>query len=414
MNASENFCNGQRLHQAGNDIDAASEYLKAVLAPDCDPWSKAAALNNVGLILHARGRMDKACQCFVYAMQLNPKSAEIVNNYGSAKMFMGDYPGATECFHKAVLLNPKSVESRVNAAVVCLTTGDLQRGFINYEWRWKWPAFTTKHFDTTRPKWKGQSLEGKTIMLTHEQGLGDSIQFIRYAKMVKARGARVRFLGLQPLQKLFEGVEGIDEFVLASEDEGFDYHCPLLSLPKVFKTTLDTIPNEVPYIKAAAAPVPIGVGRLAVGIVWAGRPEHAKDKWRSITAKHFEPLMDVKGVEWHSLQFGPKASQFSDLPACRDWAGQIKDLTDTAAIIKALDLVICVDTAIAHLAGALAKPVWMLTPFNPDWRWMLDRTDSPWYPTMRLFRQPNLDDWDSVFSEVKTALINKVAVYRPF
>ena len=252
-------------------------------------------------------------------------------------------------------------------------------------------------------------------MLTHEQGLGDSIQFIRYAKMVKARGARVRFLGLEPLRKLFVGVEGIDEFLTASEDEDFDYHCPLLSLPKVFKTTLDTVPCDIPYVTPPPEEAIRYYGkRLKVGIAWAGRPEHAKDQWRSITAKHFEPLMDVEGIEWVSLQIGPKASMVSDLPSCvYDYSKDILDFTDTARVIgHELDLVISVDTSLVHLAGALGKNVWMLTPFNPDWRWMLERTDSPWYPTMRLFRQPQLDDWDSVFSEVKTALINAVGLHK--
>jgi len=397
----------RKLHEENKFLEAADVYTKAVLSPENNPRIKGNCMNNLGIIIQSMGHLEKAAGCFAFAISMRPKSAEILNNIGNVRLYCGDYLGAQEFFLKAMAMNPESAEARQNSAVVSLIMGEFRRGWIGYESRWKCPTFTTKEFPTKKPRWKGQNLEGKTIMLTHEQGFGDSIMFIRYAKMVKDRGAaRVRFLGPPELRRLFDGVDGIDEYLIANTDEDFDFHCPLLSLPKVFKTTLETVPSSVPYItRFQRCPVPESP-EMRVGIAWAGRPEHGKDRWRSITAKHFTPLMDLDKIAWVSLQVGAKASMVSDLPKVIDLSSTLRDFTDTAGAIAHLDLIISIDTALVHLAGAMAKPVWMLTPYNPDWRWMLNRTDSPWYPTMRLFRQPKQDDWDSVFADVRNALLD--------
>ncbi len=409
---------GKRLHNERKFIEAGQCYADAILQPDCAPEVKANCLNNEGIILQAYGHLDKAAQCFAYAMALNPKLAAARSNFGNVKYCLGDYIGANADFVKAIALDPNCVDARMNSATLSLLTGDLLRGFREYEWRWKVPTFTAKPFETSKPRWKGQDLTGKTILLTHEQGFGDSIMFIRYARMVKEKYninlPIIKFLGPPQLSALLSQVYGVDEYLIASTDEAFDYHCPLLSLPMIFKTRLSavshmfptiSVPNFVPYIHAHSSGFPCyGNGVFKIGICWAGRAEHGRDRWRSVTAKHFEPLMDIEGTEWFSLQTGPKSDEFVEIKKLHPSPVPLIDFTDTASVIAGLDLVITVDTAVAHLAGAMGKPVWVLLAHNPDWRWMLERTDSPWYPTMKLFRQPKMDDWRSVFGMVELKL----------
>ena len=438
MSSAETLWNeGRELHSNGKFLEAADKYTNVILAPGEHPRIKSHALNNLAIILQGLGHMDKAAAALVYAQQMNPDCAEILNNFGNCRLYLGDYAGANAYFLKAIAKNPKAPDARLNSAVIALLTGDLPRGWREYEWRWKVPTFSTKPFKTNKPRWKGQSFKGKTLLLTHEQGFGDSIMFSRYFPAVKERGGRVLFVGPPELECILTRVRGLDEYLTYLDGAEFDFHCPLLSLPNLFNTRLGNIPSEVPYIdlggdqnpstsRECALPAcrPInasgthmiapgdGAGHpnhgvtksLKVGIAWAGRPEHGKDKWRSTKLEQWKDLLSVPGVEWFSFQVGKQAGQVKDFPHVTDLSPQIKDYLDTAHLLQGIDLLISVDTSVVHLAGALAKPVWMLTPYNPDWRWLLETETSEWYPQMRLFRQPAIDDWASVFERVRKEL----------
>jgi hypothetical protein len=263
-----------------------------------------------------------------------------------------------------------------------------------------------------QPLWNGSPLPGRTILLHIEQGLGDTLQFIRYAQQVKNLGGTVLFACPESLAGLLGKVQGIDAIVLPDDLlPAFDVHAPLMSLPHLLGTTLETIPAEVPYFTADPQAVARWRGELDaapginVGIAWAGSPRHPADRWRSIPLAQFGRLANLPGVKLYSLQKGPGSEQLagSGLPI-EDWGQRLNDISATAAAVASLDLVIACDTAIVHLAGALAKSVWVVLPFAPDWRWLLERGDSPWYPTGRLFRQRAWGQWDAVFDEIAAAL----------
>lgn len=407
-------------------MEAGFAFVDVVLATGHHPIEKSFALNNLGLIMQCLDHMDKAQAAFSFALTMNPDHPTILQNYATVRMVLGDLKDASNWFYKALERDPKCAEARWNSALIALTFGDFRRGFLNYEWRWRCGAFTWRRLKTSKPQWNGQSLKGKTILLTHEQGFGDSVQFIRYAKMVKALGpAKVRYLCVPELICILKDVEGIDEVTEFKDvnrdgtaaDEDFDYHCPLLSLPRIFKTRVETVPWDGPYVRS-----PNGVGAkfdgFNVGVVWAGRRSHANDKNRSMELAQWGPLLSTPGVNWYSLQFGEKAEEAktwnSSINHWEDgirgfiWTPTIRDFTDTAFLITKLDLVICVDTVVAHLAGAMGRPVWTLLPHSADWRWMQDREDTPWYPTMRLFRQKTKGDWAEVIERVRKELWAKL------
>lgn len=396
-------------------LEAAAKFGDVALASGFFPEEKSYALNNIGLICQALNRLEHANKAFGLALMLNPKDGIIMQNYATIRMCMDDLKGADEMLYKALEKDPNCPEARWNSSLLALLFGDFRRGFINYEWRWRCGQFTWRKLKTSRPQWNGQDLKGKTILLTHEQGFGDSIMMIRYAKLVKARGAaRVRYLCLPELICILKDVEGIDsvtEFADINQDgtagdEDFDYHCPLLSLPRIFKTRKDTVPWDGPYIRACNGHDVRDVSKLRVGIAWAGRREHGNDKKRSMRLKDFAPLFEVPGINWYSLQV-QRNGDLVDFPQV--YSPPLKTFADTAWWLNELDLLISVDTAVVHLAGAMGRPVWALLPFSPDWRWMLDRDDSPWYPGhMRLFRQSEKRDWAEVIERVKQQLIERV------
>ena len=293
--------------------------------------------------------------------------------------------------------------------------GDFPEGWMEYEWRWKCKDFPSQRQSFGQPQWGGDSLQGRTLLLHAEQGLGDAVQFIRYLPLAAQRGGRI-ILGCRPeLQRLLQ-TAAPDLQVLAGGQflPPFDVHCPLLGLPRLFATDLTNIPRNVPYLHADSADAAIWRDRLAdpssslkVGLVWAGSPANKNDRNRSLKLASLAPLANVPGVRFLSLQKGAAATEAKTPPEAMeliDVADELKDFADTAALIAVLDLVIAVDTAVVHLAGAMGKPVWVLLPFVPDWRWMLERTDSPWYPTMRLFRQTQLAEWEPVIAEVRARL----------
>ena len=374
----------------------------------------AEAYNNRGNVLKELHRYDEALASYSRALSLKPNYAEVYNNRGNVLKELQRYEEALASYNKAVALKPDYADANFHKGVIKLLLGDFESGWPLYEWRWK----AGQHKDFVRnikqPLWLGdQWLAGRTILLHTEQGLGDVIQFARYVPMVEALGANV-ILGVpSSLVSLISTLKG--SFTLIGQDDlvpDFDLHCPLMSLPLAFKTTVDTIPAQVPYLAADPHKQAVWRQRLGpklrprVGLAWSGNVKHKNDRNRSMALRTLAPLLDLD-CDFHSLQKEIKAE---DLVALAEGSriqtheAELNDFADTAALIAELDLVITVDTSVAHLAGALGKPVWILLPYTPDFRWMTERGDSPWYPTAHLFRQRDRGDWDSVIKEVGAAL----------
>ncbi len=367
---------------------------------------------NLGNAYVKQGNLEAAIAEYQQVLALNPQHLGACHNLGSCLLKQGDVVGAIARFQQVIALDPNHVDAHFNLGVAWLLQGDFPRGFAEYEWRWR-----TKHFaktPPTQPQWDGSDLAGRTLLLHPEQGHGDLIQFIRYAPLVAARGGRVIVCCPENLQRLFASVPGIDRLLnMAVSQQDFEICAPLLSLPRLLGTTLDTIPATVPYLQVPAdtqiqLTAPVGM-RLKVGLVWAGSPEHPNDAQRSCGLEVLRPLLALPDIAFYSLQVGAPALELAALPEAEqaritDLSPQLTDFGETAAAIAQLDLVITVDTAVAHLAGALAKPVWVLLAYIPDWRWLLGREDSPWYPTLRLFRQPRRQDWEAVVTQVIAAL----------
>lgn len=398
---------GNALWELGNREAAIAQFHRViVLQPN-----HVEGYNNLGMVLHELDELDSAIPHFERAITLNPNYAQGYNNLGLVLHDMGRVEDAIACYDTALRLQPDYCEAHNNRGLALLIQGDLHQGFREYEWRWRVKAAPDLP-PIPGPFWDGSDLQGKTILLHAEQGLGDCIQFIRYAALLVKRGGRVVALVNQPLVRLFESVPGISRVsAYWSELAPIDVWIPLLSLPHIMGTTLATIPGQIPYLTPThLAPVILNEPGFKVGIVWAGNPQHKGDRHRSCPLRYFLPLLNIPGIKWYSLQKGQEETRIrqQNLPI-QDLAPHLQDLADTAAIIAQLDLVITVDTSVAHLAGALGKPVWVALSYAPDWRWMLNRTDSPWYPTMRLFRQEERGDWQGVFDEVAQSLTEVLA-----
>ncbi|NJL56265.1 tetratricopeptide repeat protein [bacterium] len=329
---------------------------------------------------------------------------------------------AITAYQTAIQLKPDFAEAHVHLAQSLLLSGDLQNGFAEYEWRWAMIA----PYAFSQPVWDGSSLAEKTILVWIEAGFGDIIQFIRYIPLVKAYRGQVFVSCRTTLKRLLETMDEIDRLILEGETlPEFDVHVPLMSIPQIVGTTLETIPAHIPYL---SPPVecrfklkPLPDTTLNVGIVWASgyktvegvitkitnRMLLANQKLRSCPLSMFVKLLEIPGISFYSLQVGENIADLAalgDTSKLQDLSTHIQDFADTAALIGQMDLVISVDTAAAHLAGALGKPAWVLLPVGTDWRWLLDRNDSPWYPTMRLFRQRSPGDWEEVLDRVAEAL----------
>ena len=397
---------GIALKQTGQLQDAAAAYRQAIaLKPDY-----VEAHNNLGNVLKELGLLDEAAQCFQRALDLRPGLADAHSNLGNVLLAQGRVDQAAEAYERAIALNPDYAEARNNLALIQLQRGDFERGWEGYEWRWKLKVAVAPRRDFPQPEWRGEQLSGARVLVHAEQGFGDAIQFCRYVPLVAQRGAKV-ILEVQPeLKRLMAGLAGVHELVTLGEAlPPFDYHIPLMSLPRVFGTRLDTVPADVPYLRAPPDLVQAwrdklsGITGLRVGLAWAGSPQHMNDRNRSLALSTLAPLAAVSGATYMALQKGPSAAQAATPPAGMrlvELGTELGDFADTAAVIANVDLVIAVDTAVAHLAGALGKPVWLLLPFAGEWRWLLDRSDSPWYPSMRLFRQPRPGAWGEVLERV--------------
>jgi tetratricopeptide (TPR) repeat protein len=409
---------GNALNALARHTDAVASYDKAIgFAP-----KYAEAYNNRGNALYHLGRAEEAAASYELAIAIRPDYAEAYNNRGNALSCLHRCEPALASYDQAIVLKPDYAEALFNKSVLLLLIGRFAEGWRLYEWRKK-KANPIAVRDTPQPPWLGESdIAGKTILLSEEQGLGDTIQFCRYAPLVAQRGARVILEVPPQLTRLAKSLSGVAQIVETGRPlPAFDFHCPLLSLPLAFKTELATIPTTIPYLKAnpdlsKAWKDRLGANaKLRVGLVWSGgiRPNQpvSINQRRNIPLVKFAALKNP-AIAFYSLQKGqPGESELAEIkhnrwsgPDIVDLTGAIGDFSDTAAFIDNLDLVITVDTAAAHLAGALGKPVWILNRFDTDWRWLLERTDSPWYPTARLFRQEKPGDWDSVIQRVEREL----------
>ena len=402
---------GSALAGLGRTAPALADFDTALALMPGHP----AALYNRGNALAALGRYDEALTAFDRALAAAPGHGNAWNNRGRALQALGRHAEAVASFDKAIELQKDYADAHFNRALSLLTLGDLAHGFEQYEWRWKRSGMRDTRRGYGKPLWLGEyPLARKTILLHAEQGLGDTIQFARYAPRLARAGATV-VLEVQPeLKNLLAGVEGVASCHARGDQlPAYDVHCPLGSLPLAFKTEPASIPADIPYLRADQ-------GRLAqwrariddlpgkrITIAWAGNASHANDRNRSIDLKLLEPLLALEGTSFLSIQRelrGDDAETLARLSNVRHLGGEFADMADTAAIAALTDLTISVDTSVVHLAGALGRPVWVMLPFAPDWRWTLSGGNCPWYPQARLFRQPALGDWPGAIAALRAEL----------
>ena len=370
------------------------------------------AHNNLGILLHELGRHEEAVAAYRQALALKPDHADACNNLGLSLRDLNRHEEALAYFELAQAIKPDHLDAHVNEALVRLALGDYATGWKIYPWRLLGASFSKGKKRPAQPLWLGQwDIAGKTILLHGEQGLGDTIQFARYVPLVAQQGANVILAVQRPLTALMASLKGAS--LVRGQGEPvppFDGYCPLPSLPLAFKTTLATIPADVPYLSAPAErlakwrPVLDALPRPRVGLMWTRGPS-PHDR-RSLPLRLLQPLLKLPDVRFVALQKEVPESEAALFASTGmpSFGERLADLADTAAIIAMLDLVITIDTSIAHVAGALGKPMWVLLPFSSDWRWQRHRTDSSWYPSARLFRQPAPGDWQSVVAQVANAL----------
>jgi tetratricopeptide (TPR) repeat protein len=396
---------GNLLRRRNAAVEAAACFRRALI---CRP-DYADAKYNLGLALQSLDRLDDAEACYRSVLDAVPEHHAASNNYANVLMGLGRVHEALSRYEHAVRLAPANREYRVNTGMAQLLQGDFREGWRNYGSRVA-PSVSAARL------WTGQTLKESSILLLSEQGLGDTIQFIRYARHLRHAGASVRALCPAPLVEILRTATGLEHVIPDDQaPPSCDWYAPLLHLPEMFRTRVETIPDHVPYlfadpdrVRAWGASLRIPENHLRVGIAWRGGPDHWNDRNRSMDPSCLAALAGLSATAFVSLQkgfpAGPEKGReslaFTPLPR------ELTDFADTAALMIHLDLIISVDTSVAHLAGALGLPTWVLLPFAPDWRWMLDRNDSPWYPTMRLFRQQRRGDWLPVLEKVREALKN--------
>jgi tetratricopeptide (TPR) repeat protein len=471
--AESEACSRNVLRLRPDDVDAMNELGVAVWKQSREAeaeeiFRRAGALKpddfriwtNLGLVLMTQDREDEAEVYFRESLRLQPRSFHAQMSMGNVLSNRGDFAAANEWLGSALAMCPDSVEALQNAAMnlarqgrlaesiahyeraariqpnlaelrrnlgyARLAAGDYEHGWPDHEWRLK--CLPPSGCKINRTFWNGDNFHGQTILLHFEQGYGDTLQFVRYARLVKRRGGRVVMLCPSALVKLISRCEGVD---MACDGVGFEpdchIHAPLLSLPAIFGTTLETVSAEVPYLFSDPVHVerwrpvmdrllaagPTEARPLRIGIVWQGRPENGNDHWRSFRLEHYAPIAEIPGVRLVSLQLGYGKEQIEALggrfPVYEVPGRRGVDFCETAAIAQHLDMVISPCTAVAHLAGGLALPVWVALSYVGDWRWLSVREDSPWYPTLRLFRQPTHGDWESVFRRMADELRSLLA-----
>ncbi len=405
-------------YQQGDTNSAISCCKKALeLDPAC-----ADAFNNLGNAIAAQGDFTAALEAYDQALQISPDRADVRFNLANTLKSCGQLPAAIENYQRALTLKPDYIEAHWNLSHALLLSGNFEDGWREYEWRFELPVQENIYpYRHGVPRWDGSPFKGKRLLVHDEQGFGDTLQFLRYLPMVKALGGTVFFEVRQQLLKLISSAAGFDELMARSTDGhpplAFDLCMPLMSLPAAFNTTPANIPTPIPYLAADTeltrqwAQKLKPISGFKVGICWQGNPAHQADRRRSVPLKYFAPLAAVPGTQLISLQKKHGLDQLADLSpgvSVIDFGCELDEdngvFMDTAAIMKNLDLVIASDTAIPHLAGAMGVPVWLVLPAVPEWRWLMERNDSPWYPTMRLFRQPTPGDWTTAFDQIAAAL----------
>ena len=398
--------------------EAAQSYAGAIAAQP----GFAQAHYNLGNALRALGRFEAALASYDTAITLQPGWAHALNNRGLALQELQRSAEAIESYDAAIANEPDYADAYWNKAIELLLCGDFAQGWAHYEWRWRRDTFSSRKRDFPQPLWLGDApLNGKTVLLHAEQGLGDSIQFCRYARDVRALGAQVLLEVPRPLLALFATLEGPKQLLeKGSALPHFDYHCPLLSLPLALQTQLANIPSPSPYLASTAAQRELWQRRLGppskrrIGLVWSGNVRDKNDLQRSLTLNALLPHLP-QSCEYICLQkeLRPADQDAMQASSIRFFGAHIQDFSDTAALCDLVDLVISVDTSVAHLAGALAKPTWILLPYAPDWRWMLDRDDSPWYPSVRLYRQGNDRSWLPVLGRMASDILGYAHSHTP-
>lgn len=397
---------------AGGRADDAEACYRAALRV-CPGHT--ASLTNLGNLLASRGRYDEAVTMLRRAVALDPVAADAHHNLAAALVAAGCLDEAEAASFAALLFDPGHADAHYTLGTAQLLAGRLPEGFAGLEYRWRRRGFASPR-EFAQPQWDGGALAGRTLLLHAEQGLGDAIQMLRFIPAIAAQ-ARVLLEVPAPLRRLAKGLARHAEMFTSGEAlPGFDLHCPLPSLPFALGLRLEGIPARVPYLRANAVDMAhwrdrlAGLEGLRVGLCWAGNPGYAADARRSIDPGRLAALADLPGIAFVSLQPGAQP------PGLRlhDWTRDLRDLADTAALMAGLDLVVTVDTAVAHLAGALGRPVWLLNRFDTCWRWLLGRDDSPWYPTLRQFRQKRPGDWDGVLAAVRLEIAAYAREARKF
>jgi tetratricopeptide (TPR) repeat protein len=402
---------GLTLLNQGHHLNALQKFDAALALESNHPI----ILNNRGVCCFFLDLFDDAINCYKKAIELDPRYLEAYNNLGNALVKLFQHEEALQYYDEALALDPAYVEAYWNKALALLQLGRFSEGWVLHESRWAKPSFQpiVRHF--SQPIWDGSfPVNGKTVLLHAEQGLGDTLQFVRYVELVEALGGRIVLEVQAPLVPLFDGLFGVESLVKQGDPlPSFDCHCPLMSLPLTFQTTLTSVPSAVSYLKPSPEKEHFRAEKLGptsqlrVGLVWSGDPRHQNDKHRSI------PLADLLAAlppnfGYFSLQSEIRDADRQALDDCDrlvHFGSEFKDFSDTAALCAQMDVVVCVDTSVAHLSGAMGKPTFLLLPYNPDWRWLLERTDSPWYPTMHLYRQTQLGSWQSALEKVSADLL---------
>lgn len=391
--------------------EALACYDRALQLEPADPLLH----NNRGAMLRELCRYEEALLSAERALALQPNYPDAFNNRGVALGVLGRHAEALQSFRAALALNPDYINAHWNLSLCLLRLGEFDEGWREHEWRWKKPEFLQHIYNFPQPRWQGnEDIGARRILLTAEQGLGDAIQFVRYAGLIAQRGAKILLFVPEPLVELFSA-SFPDAYVFSTAVElpPFDFHCPLLSLPLAFSTRVETIPASVPYLKAPISRTTAWEAQWPatepkqIGLVWAGNASHSNNSNRSIPLRLLAPLFSNDNCRFFSLQKDMSREDrvwLDEFPQVTILDESLKDLADTAAVISLLDLVITVDTAVAHLAGALGKPVWILLPFVSDWRWLPGRTNSPWYPTAKLYWQPMTGDWSRTIEQVASDL----------
>ena len=437
--AAPHYCSGRLWDLAGRPERAEASYRRAI---GLDPGN-AKAHNNLGRVLSLQGRLDEALACYRRALQLDPGQPEANQNYAAmtsdsqarevaiegylrqiqedptdarafnnlANIYIGQGRNeeALANLERAIALDPGHAEAHYSKSLLLLSEGDYAQGWREYEWRWRLDGPLSAPARRFRqPMWDGRDLGGGALLIHGELALGESLQFVRYARIARERCGSVIFECAAPLKSLLQGVEGVGQIALPGETlPPFAAQTPIFGLPRVFGTTLQNIPWGGPYVRADPAKAAqwrqtLDAARFRVGVAWTGNPQNPNNRDRSVSLEILAPLRSVPGVAFYSLQIGAGAAQAAAHAALElvDLTSRLQDFSDTAALVHNLDLVITIDTSVAHLAGAMGVPVWVMLNATPDWRYHLARADNPWYPSMRLYRQAREGEWAPVVEKV--------------